>query len=182
MFRVFQWITSRTLRFHPNREMDMTESKSQFDLRAMFVLTTLVGVLAATYSWLLSSTGQDIFSDIPPLFMPSTDMLMVGILIIPFFCLPIVLAMAVLAVRSKRRPFTILLFFGLQFVVFVVDVSFSGNAMRFIFAMLLSALGVIVEVVCRRLGRSQIYLGLASLFVTFAWYIAIVCICVSASV
>ena len=156
--------------------------KPQFGIRSILVLVAMFAVICATYSWLLSKTGYDTFSNMPPLFVPSIPMMGPGILLIPFFCLPLLLAMIGLVLRASPRPYTILIFFGLQFAVFAIDISFWGNAMRLICAMLLSSLTVIVEAAYRDLPKGQLVAGVASLFVTGAWYIATICVCASASV
>jgi len=142
----------------------------------------MVAIICATYSWLLTENGYDVFSKIPPLFVPSISMMGIGISLIPFFCLPLLVVIIVCALRSTPRSYAILVFFGLQFAVFAIDISFWGNGMRFIFAMLLSSFTVIVEVAYRNLPKGQLVAGIASIFVTVAWYIAIVCVCASASV
>jgi hypothetical protein len=142
----------------------------------------MVAIICATYSWLLTKNGYDTFSNIPPLFLPSILMMGLGISLIPFFCLPLLVVMVVFVFRSTPRSYTILVFFGLQFAVFAIDISFWGNGMRFIFAMLLAAFAVIVEVSCRNLPKGQLIAGIASFFVTVAWYIATICVCASASV
>ncbi len=146
------------------------------------MLVTTVAIICATYSWLLTKHGFDTFSKIPPLFLPSIPMMLPGMALIPFFCLPLLLVIVVFVFRSAPRSYTILIFFGLQFAPFAIDISFWGNGMRFIFAMLLASFTVILEVFCRNLPRGQLIAGIASFFVTVAWYIATVCVCASASV
>ena len=105
-----------------------------------------------------------------------------GILLIPFVCLPLVLAMIGLVMRASPRPYTILVFFAFQFAVFMIDISLWGNGIRLICVMLLSSLTVILEVAYRDLPKGQLVAGVASLLVTGAWYIATICVCASASV
>ena len=156
--------------------------KNQFKLRSIFLLTAMVATLCATYSWLLSKNGYDAFSDIPMLFTPSIDVIQLGILLIPFFCLPLIVIMIVITLRSRPCPYSILIFFGLQLSVFMIDISFWGNGMRLIFAMLLSSMVVIAEVVYRKLTRGQLVAAIISFFITAAWYVAIICIIYAASV
>lgn len=156
--------------------------KTQFGIRSIFALIAMFAAICATFSWLMSDSGYDTFSKIPPLFLPDITLMGVGISLMPFFCLPVLLGMIVFVVRSKPRPFTVVHFFGIQFAVFVTDISFWGNGMRFIFMMLVSSIALNAEVVCRNLPRGQRVAGMASLLVTGAWYIATVCVCASASV
>ncbi|MDG1872685.1 MAG: hypothetical protein P8J27_02145, partial [Mariniblastus sp.] len=94
----------------------------------------------------------------------------------------ILLLMIFIVLRSNPRPYTILIFFGLQLAVFQIDISFWGNGTRFIFAMLLSSMAVIIEVVYRQLPRGQKIAAGATFVVTGAWYIATVCACASGAI
>lgn len=154
----------------------------QFGVRSLFVLIANVAVICATFSWLLTKNGYDAFSNVPPLFVPSIPMMGFGISLIPFFCLPLVLLMMVSVLRSTPRSCTVFIFFGLQFSVFTIDISLWGNGMRFVLVMLLSSFVLIIEVAYRKLPKGQRFVGVASLFVTVAWYIAMICVCSSASV
>ncbi len=144
----------------------------------------VLGVLGCVLVWLSTKVGFSIFGKLPPLFDVTIPMMGFGIALIPLVCLPILLAMAmaVIVFRAKSRPYTIILFFGLQPALLVTDVFFWGNAIRLIAAMLLSSILLNLEVLYRRLRREQIHVGIASLVVTAAWYVAAACICAAASV
>ncbi|MDE0865599.1 MAG: hypothetical protein OSA98_17580 [Rubripirellula sp.] len=103
--------------------------------------------------WLSTKVGFSIFGKLPPLFNVTIPMMGFGIALIPLVCLPILLAMAVIVFWAKSRPYTIILFFGLQPALLVTDVSFWGNAIRLIAAMLLSSILLNFEVLYRRLRR-----------------------------
>ena len=156
--------------------------KNQFKLRSIFLLTAMIAILCATYSWLLSDNGYDAFSDIPMLFTPNIVVMLLGILLIPFFCLPLIVFMIIITLRSWPCPYSILIFFGIQLSVFMIDISFWGNGLRLIFAMLLSSMAVVAEVVYRKLTRGQVVVAIMSFFITAAWYVATICLIYSASV
>lgn len=52
--------------------------KNQFNLQSIFLLKAMVATLCATYSWLLSKNGYDAFLDIPMLFTPSIDVILLA--------------------------------------------------------------------------------------------------------
>ncbi|MDG2223933.1 MAG: hypothetical protein P8L85_21310 [Rubripirellula sp.] len=103
-------------------------------------------------------------------------------MLIPFFVFPLLVVMSVVAWRSPPRPYTLMWFFGIQFAAFFVDVSFWGNGIRFLLAVATFALAIMLEVACRKLPRGQMFVAVSALIVSIAWYIAVICVCESASV
>lgn len=154
----------------------------RFSRQSVFAMVASIATLCATSAWLMSRVGYEMFSKVPPPFpIPPHEMLMPCLALAPFYCLPMLIVMGVLILFSSPRAYSATVFFGLQFLVFAMDVSYWGNGARLLFAMLLSATAMLIEAYARNLPRRQWIAGGIAISITAAWYLAIVAVIVMAS-
>ena len=154
----------------------------QFGTLSIFALITAVAVLCALVIWLLDSSFNQDFELIPPLFVPSIPMMGIGIVILPFVCLPTTVALLVVVAKTSPRPYSIIVFIGLQVAAFFVDVSYWGNGIRLVLAMLLALIAMFVEMHVRRIVETRLVLTILTAIIVACWYVAVICIAASAGV
>lgn len=149
-------------------------TRSWASYNAILVTTFLAFVLLRFDSF------DHIFEKFPPLFKSIS--MMGPAFLFCLLCLPLPIVMLVLAVRCRPRPYTVWIFLALQFAAFSLDLTYWGVGMRYVFALLLFSMVLLIEVNARKLPIAHLVAWVLSLFVTFAWYLAIICVCISAAV
>ena len=154
----------------------------QFDSRSMLATVTAIAVLCALGSWVLNPGAITFLSSSPLPFVPTIPMMGIGICLIPFFCLPAYVVAGGIVLRTSCRPYSAIVFFGLQFVVLFADVSFWEVGLRFLATTLIASAAMTIETVARKLPKLQLVASGIAILISVAWYFAIVCVVASASV
>ena len=156
--------------------------RTKFSLSGLFAVLTVLAILCATTLWLFDSSANRAFDRIPPLFIPTIPMMGVGFALMPFVCLPAFLALVVMMAKTPPRPYTGILFIGLQFAGLFADVTYWGCGIRLIISMLLSLVAMACEQYYRKSLRSYKWILVTAIIMTVCWYIAVICIAASAAV
>ena len=154
----------------------------QFSSRSIFAAISSLAILCWLFTWILNSGPFDRLIEIPLLFVPGVPMMGVGICLIPFFCLPALLIAGAIVIRTSPRPYSAIIFFGLQLTVFVADLSYWDAGSRFIIASGFASTTMLVESAVRKLPKLQLLASGIAILISIAWYFAILCVVVSASV
>ena len=148
----------------------------------MLATVTAFAVLCAFVSWVLNPGALTFFSNTPLPFVPTIPMMGIGICLIPFFCLPAYLVAGGMVIRTSCRPYSAIVFFGLQFVVLVANISFWDVGLRFFATTMIASAAMTIETIARKLPKLQLVASGIAILISVAWYFAIVCAVASAGV
>ena len=102
--------------------------------------------------------------------------------LLPIVCLPLFLLLVVLICKNAGRPYTAIIFLGLQMAVFAVDISFWSSGLRFVTAMLAAAIAMAAEIYFRKLPRAHYTSSGLAFALTITWYFVVIGIVSAASV
>ena len=154
----------------------------QFGIAVLLALTSCIGVFCALAMWVVQSNALGTLDDIPVPVVPSIPFMGFGLFAVPIICLLLVLAILFLVLRSKPRPFTVLIFFGFVAMAIFMSSGWWDNSLRLLAAMVFSTIAMLFETLLRNLPRSQIAAAALSTAVSFGYYIFLLSAVVSASV
>jgi hypothetical protein len=148
----------------------------QFQLKTLFAVVTCVAVFCAAVAWVsgANSPGASL-STFPMLFTPSVWVMGLGLLLGPLLCLGMLVTSLVLAIRTRPRAITSLLFVGMAvFSCGVVAYSNSCSS-RLLLAMSAASAVFLGETLIRRLPMAQMTAAAFSVVYTCGFYIFMVC-------
>ena len=154
---------------------------SKFSVRSLFGVTAAVALLVALAIWINDAENIRSYDAIPPLFHPSISFMIWGFALVPFVCLPALLIILAITATNPPRPISLIVFVGLQFAGLTIADDYRMG-LKWIFAMLFACILICAETYLRNLPRLYRYVCGLSLVMTFAWYIAMICVAASASV
>lgn len=154
----------------------------KFSVSDLLSVTFALAVLCLLVKWVVAPSEFFSLAGVPPIFYPSIPVVGFGLSLVPLFCMPMWVFSVGMVLTEDRRPFSSLVFFSVQLLVIFADVTVWDVGLRFCIAVLISAVAMIVEVKLRLLAPRHILASWIALAVSIAWYIAIVCIVVSASI
>ena len=157
---------------------------AKYGTRSLLAVTAAIALLCALSVWIFNPPSPNQLSDLPPLFVPSIPMMLVGILLIPIFCLPATLVASVMVFGTRRFPFTYtaFTFFGLQPIVLFADISFWDTGMRFAISVIGASVLMFSESVFRKLDKIHYIASGIAIMISLGWYVGIVCGVISAGV
>ena len=149
----------------------------QFTTHQLFGATAAIAVLCAISAWLHKTAHDLSWGWIPTLIPPSTSMIGFGLLLLPIY-----LTLIVMIFMNAPRPYTAIIFLGLQIFGLTVDISYWSNGIKLVTALFVVAIAMAIEIYVRKLPRNYVYYSGLSFALTAVWYFAAIGVAASAAI